>query len=116
MGVTNLAALIVIFVAVALPSSRIQLYEHVSARVRRVSGIALTTEVLNICTIIAVWLGSIPFLHAAVAHELIDQFSGRYVFWQLHTRYGSLFLAVIFGGLAYKACDPLHSDGRRHFC
>ncbi|PDV85576.1 hypothetical protein CO652_25905 [Rhizobium sp. H4] len=104
-GLTNLAALIVIFVAVALTSSRIRLYEHVSSRVRQVIGIALTTEVLDICTIFAVWLGSMPVLHAAVAHGLIDQFSGRYVFWQLHTRYGSLFLAVIFGGLAYKACD-----------
>ncbi|MBX5056655.1 hypothetical protein HJB51_27360 [Rhizobium lentis] len=104
-GITNLAALIAILVAVALTSSRIRLYEQVSSRVSQVTGIALTTEVMDIFTIIAVWLASMPVLHAAVGHGLVDQFSGRYIFWQLHTRYGSLFLAVIFAGLAYKACD-----------
>lgn len=104
-GAANLAALIIILVAVSLISSRFHLYERVSSHLRQIVGITLTTEVSDICIIIAAWLGSMPVLRVAVAHGLVDQFSGRYVFWQLHTRYGSLFLAVIFAGLAYKACD-----------
>jgi hypothetical protein len=90
---------------------RVAVFERISAYVSRKLGLALTTEVLDITAIVSVWLLTMPVLRAAVLNGYVDQFSGRYVFWQLHTRYGTLFLAVVLAGLAFKLWSTL--TGRR---
>lgn len=61
----------------------------------------------DIILITAAWILTLPFLHGVIQSGLVDAISGRYLFWQLHSRLGSLLLPSIIGGVAVVAYGAL---------
>lgn len=99
-GLGTLAMVLVGFVALAMAAYRLDPFGRVARELERRGIPLLPTNIADVAIITLTWLGSMRVLKYVIAKGYVDQFSGRYVFWQLHSRYGSLFLAIVIGGIA----------------
>ncbi|MBY5551552.1 hypothetical protein HFO61_33015 [Rhizobium leguminosarum] len=99
-GVWLLALVLAVFATLAAASYKLDPFGRLARLLERRGVPFCSTNLADTFIITATWLASMPVLRAVIASGHVDQFAGRYVFWQLHSRYGSLFLAVVVAGAA----------------
>ncbi|MBY3361224.1 hypothetical protein HFN97_25980 [Rhizobium laguerreae] len=99
-GLGVLALVLAAFISLAVASYWLDPFGRAARLLERISIPVPPGSLSDIVIITMTWLGSMSVLKFVMAKGYVDQFSGRYVFFQLHSRYGSLFLAVVIAGIA----------------
>jgi hypothetical protein len=108
-SIIGLPTLLVGFVALALlavASERWAIADHIT----RLTRMRISVDVSDVLVIVAFWFVSMLVLRRLILHEYIDPTSGRFVFFQLHVRYGSLFLGVVCAGAGHIAARFLRNQ------
>lgn len=107
-SIIGLPTLVVGFIALALLAAASDRWAF-AGHITKLTRMRISVDVSDLVVITAFWFVSMLVLRKAILHEYIDPTSGRFVFFQLHVRYGSLFLGGVCAGLGHIAAGFLRS-------